>query len=371
MGSIQNKEPLIKEIKPELGYSEENKKVASIREPTPRPSTEFPPKKEIKLEDDYPQDLLSPSETMIMEDKIKKVTNFNEYIISQLFCGKIPSCQECKLNFHNLVALEEHKKIHTEKEFKSSSHVSVPQNPRLNTIDCEHCGVSISRKNMSRHIIRFHKTEKYKCDTCGKNLSSVEDLVNHETDEENCMNYMNSLINNEIKTESCQTTNDSSINDEVETEASQKSMNWLINDEVETSPESMNWLINDEVNLEIGGKAKVKVCDICHLSISAANFSRHLKSHERITEEISSTPIREKKAISTPSLNRYCDVCEIDVKGQYIKHIGGAFHKEMVHQKETGFVNRGSDKFACSKCLATFEKKKNFGMHLLKVHSKM
>jgi len=172
---------------------------------------------------------------------------------------------------------------------------------------------------MSRHIIRFHKTEKYKCDTCGKNLSSVEDLVNHETDEENCMNYMNSLMNDEIKTESCPTTNDSSINNEVDTEASQKSKSWLINDEVETeaSQENMNWLINDEVNLEVGEKAKVKVpkyCDICHLSISAANFSRHLKSHEKW----------------------YCDVCEIDVKGgsQYVKHMGGAFHKEMVHQKK-------------------------------------
>jgi len=266
-------------------------------------------------------------------------------------------------------------KTHGKKEFKSSSTVSVSQNPKLN---CIHCGASISRKNMSRHIMRFHtedrviKTEKFKCDTCGENVSSEDDLVNHKTDEENCMNYMKSLINDEIKRESEPTFMDDSVNDVVEEESDTTTKSDSVNDMVEgeSDDKSMNWLINDEVNLDVhrftSAPFKVpKHCNICNLSISAANFSRHMKAKHG--EEI----ISVKKANISPSTKTTCDVCEIEVSGSYAKHTRGAVHLEMMHQKETGFKNSGSVGFKCSKCFKTFEKKKNFGMHLLKVHSKI
>merc|ERR1719300_1291738 len=164
----------------------------------------------------------------------------------------------------------------------------------------------------------------FKCDTCGKELPNSEELGSHKSSEENCMKYMNSLL------------------DAIQHET--RLLNSEVKEEIEEAEEVMK---NEDVTL-----------------------------HEEVLDVTKNDNVSEKESYSVNStmkdsiLTKKCDVCNLEIqKGNFSRHIEGGIHKELVHQKKSGFKKKSNSAFECSTCNTTFEKLKNFGNHLLR-HTK-
>merc|ERR1719300_58112 len=161
----------------------------------------------------------------------------------------------------------------------------------------------------------------FKCDTCGKELPNSEELVSHKSSEENCMKYMNSLLD-AIKHET-------------------RLLNSEVKEEIEEAEELMK---NENATL--------------HEDVLDATKNDNVSEIE---------PPSVNSTMKDSILTKKCDVCNLEIqKGNFSRHLEGGIHKEMVHQKESGFQKKTNSAFECSSCNTTFEKTKNFGNHLLR-----